>query len=64
MRRLEQTANNLIKAEDLIAELEPRVKSLRRQAKRMEARDELNSQLVILQKEFLGGTYWALKKTD
>ena len=33
LRRLEQTAQNLMRAEDLIAEIEPRLKSLRRQAK-------------------------------
>ena len=36
LRRLDQTAQNLMRAEDLIAEIAPRLRSLRRQAKRME----------------------------
>jgi chromosome segregation protein len=61
MRRLEQTAQNLMRAEDLIKELEPRVKSLRRQAKRMEAREVIEQELKGYQKEFLGSHYWQLK---
>lgn len=60
LRRLEQTANNLMRAEDLIAEIEPRLKSLRRQAKKMEARAEIEQELKIYQREFFGKTYWAL----
>ena len=61
LRRLEQTAQNLMRAEDLIAEIEPRLKSLRRQAKRMEARSELEQELKIYQREFFGKTYWMLR---
>src|SRR4051812_16796553 len=43
LRRLEQTAQNLIRVEDLMAEIEPRLKSLRRQAKKMEARVEIEA---------------------
>ncbi len=60
LRRLEQTAQNLMRAEDLIAEIEPRLKSLRRQAKRMEARAELEQELKIYQREFFGKTYSSL----
>jgi chromosome segregation protein len=60
LRRLEQTANNLMRAEDLIAEIEPRLKSLRRQAKKMEARAEIEQELRIYQREFFGKTYWSL----
>ena len=60
LRRLEQTAQNLMRAEDLIAEIEPRLKSLRRQAKRMEARVEIEQELKIYQREFFGNTYSAL----
>src|SRR6185503_19215214 len=45
LRRLEQTAQNLMRAEDLINEIEPRLKSLRRQAKRMEAREVIEQEL-------------------
>lgn len=61
LRRLEQTAQNLMRAEDLLRELEPRVKSLRRQAKRMEARAEIEVDLKAYQKEHLGSQWWVLK---
>lgn len=60
LRRLEQTAQNLMRAEDLIAEIEPRLKSLRRQAKRMEARAEFEIELKTMQREWFGGQYWSL----
>lgn len=61
LRRLEQTAQNLMRAEDLLRELEPRVKSLRRQAKRMEAREAIEVDLKAYLKEHLGSTWWTLK---
>src|SRR6185369_17437703 len=61
LRRLEQTAQNLMRAEDLINEIEPRLKSLRRQAKKMEARAELEQELRVYQREFFGKTYTGLK---
>lgn len=62
LRRLEQTAQNLMRAEDLIKEIEPRLKSLRRQAKRMEARAEIEQELKQYQREFFGKTYSLLRK--
>jgi chromosome segregation protein len=62
LRRLEQTAQNLMRAEDLIAEIEPRLKSLRRQAKKMEARAEFEQELKIYQREFFGKTYVTLQQ--
>ncbi len=61
LRRLEQTAQNLMRAEDLIVEIEPRLKSLRRQAKKMEARAEIEQELKIYQREFFSNTFWQLK---
>jgi chromosome segregation protein len=61
LRRLEQTAQNLMRAEDLIAEIEPRLKSLRRQAKKLEARAEIEQELKIYSREFFGRTFWQLK---
>jgi chromosome segregation ATPase len=61
LRRLEQTAQNLMRAEDLLKELEPRVKSLRRQAKRMEARDSVEQELKQYRKQSLAGQYWQLR---
>lgn len=63
LRRLEQTAQNLMRAEDLLRELEPRVKSLRRQAKRMEAREVIEVDLKAFQKEYLGSQWWVLKES-
>jgi chromosome segregation protein len=63
LRRLEQTAQNLMRAEDLIREIEPRLKSLRRQAKKMEARSEIETELKLYQREYFGKTYWSLKKS-
>ncbi len=62
LRRLEQTAQNLMRAEDLIAEIEPRLKSLRRQAKKMEARAEIEQELKVFQREFFSNTFKSLKK--
>ncbi len=59
LRRLEQTAQNLMRAEDLIAEIAPRLRSLRRQAKRMEERSQVEQELKIYQREFFGKTFWA-----
>ena len=61
LRRLEQTTQNLMRAEDLIAEIEPRLKSLRRQAKKMEARAEIEQELKIYQHELFAQTFWQLK---
>src|SRR5882724_215097 len=61
LRSLEQTAQNLMRAEDLIAEIEPRLKSLRRQAKKMEARAEIEQELRIYQRELYGKNFWVLK---
>jgi len=61
LRRLEQTANNLMRAEDLIAEIAPRLKSLRRQAKKMEARAEIELELKTHQRQFFGFAFWSLK---
>lgn len=62
LRRLEQTAQNLMRAEDLIAEIEPRLKSLRRQAKRMEARAQLELELKVYQREWFSEQYWKLQE--
>jgi chromosome segregation protein len=61
LRRLEQTAQNLMRAEDLLSELEPRVKSLRRQAKRMEARSEIETELKSYLQKYLGTQWWTHK---
>lgn len=62
LRRLEQTAQNLMRAEDLISELEPRVKSLRRQAKRMEAREAIEQELKDYRRQAFTAQYWQLRQ--
>jgi chromosome segregation ATPase len=54
IRRLEQTEENLGRVSALLAEIEPRLRSLRRQAKRMEERESLAKELHGLQMEYFG----------
>jgi chromosome segregation protein len=54
VRRLEQTEENLSKVDALIAEIEPRLRSLKRQAKRMEEREKITQELSGLQIKFFG----------
>lgn len=61
LKRLEVTAQNLMRAEDVVNELEPRLRSLRRQAKRMEAREGLELELKMLLREKLGSSYFELQ---
>ncbi len=61
LRRLEQTAENLSRVSELIAEIEPRLKSLKRQAKRMEEREALSTELVGLQLSYFGSQFFLLE---
>jgi chromosome segregation protein len=61
LKRLEQTAQNLMRVQDVMNELEPRLKSLRRQAKRMEARSEVETELKTYQQAWFGQQYWQLE---
>ncbi len=63
LKRLEQTAQNLMRVRDLLKEIEPRLKSLRRQAKRMEERTEIESELKVFQTEFFSGKYWRIQES-
>jgi|SRR5579872_796235 len=62
MRRMEQTGLNLIRVKDLLAEIEPRLKSLRRQAKRMEERAVIEQELRTYQTENFSGKYWQIEE--
>jgi chromosome segregation ATPase len=62
LRRLEQTSENLLRVSDLLKEIEPRLRSLKRQAKRMEEREALAAELKILQLEFFGHQSYLLEK--
>ena len=61
LKRLETTAQNLIRVQDLIAEIEPRLKSLRRQAKRMQERTAIEEELKTYQSTFYAHKYWQIK---
>lgn len=57
VNKLEGTAENIKQAETLIAEIEPRVRSLTRQVKRLEQREELEGELYTLEHQYYG-TLW------
>ena len=61
MRRLEQSAQNLMRVKDLLAEIEPRLKSLRRQAKKMQERSAIEQELKTYQEQFYSGKIWRIK---
>ncbi|MBI2355920.1 MAG: AAA family ATPase [Candidatus Doudnabacteria bacterium] len=61
IRRLAQTEENLTSVSQLIAEIEPRLRSLKRQAKRMEEREAVAAQLAGLQLEYFGGQIYLLE---
>lgn len=54
VKRLEQTKENLSKVQALIAEIEPRLRSLKRQAKKMEERESLVNELTQTQLKYYG----------
>ncbi|OGE82368.1 MAG: hypothetical protein A3B10_02725 [Candidatus Doudnabacteria bacterium RIFCSPLOWO2_01_FULL_44_21] len=60
-RRLEQTEENLSRVADLLKEIEPRLRSLRRQAKRMAERELIANELSVLQKQYFGNQYFLLE---
>lgn len=61
LKRLEQTTQNLIRVQDLVTEIEPRLKSLRRQAKKMEERATFEQELRIYQTEFYSNKFWNIQ---
>ncbi|MEK9180858.1 MAG: AAA family ATPase [Patescibacteria group bacterium] len=62
-RKLERSDQNLLRVADLIAEIEPRLRSLKRQAKRMEQREEIHAQLRQAQVSFYSGAYRDIQKS-
>lgn len=60
-RRLTQTDENLGRVSELLAEIEPRLRSLKRQAKRMEERETVASELLALQLQFFGQQFYVLE---
>ncbi len=62
LKRLEQTTQNLLRVQDLLSEIEPRLKSLRRQAKKMEERATIEQELKAYQTDFFGNKYWQVQE--
>lgn len=54
LSRLDVTRRNLERVNDILSELEPRLRSLERQAKRMEEYDRVKSDLQVLLKDWYG----------
>ncbi|OGE74016.1 MAG: hypothetical protein A3C49_04470 [Candidatus Doudnabacteria bacterium RIFCSPHIGHO2_02_FULL_42_25] len=61
IRKLEQTSENLSRVSELLNEIEPRLRSLKRQAKRMEEREVIAAQLASLQMEYFGNQSYLLE---
>ena len=53
-RRLETTRRNLERVQDILAELQPRLRSLERQARRAQEYEQLRADLRILMREWYG----------
>ncbi len=53
-KRLEKTRRNLDRVDDIIAELEPRLRSLKRQAQRAEKYNQVKADLEMLMREWYG----------
>ena len=63
LNRLESTQRNLQRVEDILSELEPRLKSLERQAKRAEEYDRVKADLFVLLKDWYG-YHWNISQKE
>jgi chromosome segregation protein len=61
LRRLEQTEENLSRVSELLNEIEPRLKSLKRQARRMEERESIAQELGGLQLQYFGNQVFLIE---
>ncbi len=57
LKRLDATRHNLERVQDILAELQPRLRSLERQSKRAQEYDQIKADLVLLLREWYG-YYW------
>ncbi|MBI5793760.1 AAA family ATPase [Candidatus Uhrbacteria bacterium] len=60
MLKLERTHKNLTDVEMLLREIEPRLRSLKRQASRLEQRSEIENELHRLEEDYYGAQWWEL----
>lgn len=63
LRRLENTKRNLERVEDILSELSPRLRSLRRQAKRAEEYEQVRDDLQVVLREWYG-YHWHVAQKD
>ncbi len=60
MLKLKRTYDNLSEVEMLLAEIEPRLRSLKRQVSRLEQREEVEKELRQIEQEYYGTLWWQL----
>lgn len=60
MLKLKRTYENLSEVEMLLAEIEPRLRSLKRQVSRLEEREEVEKALRSIEHRYYGGMWWQL----
>jgi chromosome segregation protein len=60
MLKLKRTYENLSEVEMLLREIKPRLRSLKRQVNRLEQRDEVEEELLGLEKKYYGTKWWKL----
>ena len=58
--KLTRAHENLVDVEMLLREIEPRLRSLKRQASRLEQRDEIEGKLHALEAQYYGAQWWVL----
>jgi len=63
LRRLEITQRNLERVQDILAELQPRLRSLERQARRAQEYEQLRADLRVLLREWYG-YHWHLAQKE
>ncbi|MFA6511849.1 MAG: AAA family ATPase [Patescibacteria group bacterium] len=64
IRRLDETRENLGKAEMLMGEIEPHLRSLTRQVRRLERRGEVEGELHDIQSAYYARRYWLIKQEE
>lgn len=60
MLKMKRTYENLSEVEMLLAEIEPRLRSLKRQVSRLSEREEVEKELRGLEHRYYGGQWWQL----
>lgn len=61
-RRLEKTRRNLERVEDILAELKPRLRNLKRQASRFEQHAQVKDDLQVLMREWYGHHWYRIQE--